>query len=776
MSAAAPAGKSAGQKSSKSTSNKPGKHQRSNPSSKKHRWTAAERAAKGRKPRRRGGADEVGSGRALEYAAPRNREERRAAERAENFRTQRDDRRSYDRGDRTRYERDDRPRFNRDDRDRNDRARYDRDDRRSFGRDERRPFNRDDRARNDRDDRRWNRDDRPYNRDDRGGNDRDDRRSFQRDDRRPYDRDDRRSFQRDDRRPYDRDDRNRRNSRSNSRDDRTYDRDNRRSFDRSDRDRSERARFDDRRTNQRNDRDRLERSDRGSYAGDRRSFDRTDRVRSDQDRQTDDRTRRTPVEPTLASQAPAATEAPAPDAATSLTTADAVGFAELGVAQPLVDRLGADGIVAAFPIQAASIPDAVAGRDVLGRGRTGSGKTLGFGLPMLTRLAAGERPGRDPRGLILLPTRELATQVSDVLAPLARTVGLRTQLVAGGMSYGPQLNGLDKGVDIVIGTPGRLIDLMDRAALLLGSVEITVLDEADHMADLGFLPDVTTLLDAVPADGQRMLFSATLDRGIDRLVERYLSDPSTHEVDSAQASVDTMAHYLLPVAPADKRPITAEIANRDGRTVIFVRTQLGADRVAEQLRDAGVMAGALHGGLPQGARNRTLEAFKTGSLPVLVATDVAARGIHVDEVGLVLQVDPPTDSKTYLHRAGRTARAGQTGVVVTLVLPNQRGQVRRLAKDAGVAATQLDARPGDAALGEATGAVPTDGPRIGERDYAKLIAPRQPVRSGRGPRRGPGRGPRDDRRSRDDRYGPRSDRGRRNGSGRREQAAYHSGR
>jgi len=467
----------------------------------------------------------------------------------------------------------------------------------------------------------------------------------------------------------------------------------------------------------------------------------------------------------------------------------ATDFAELGVDPVLVDRLAEDGITTPFPIQAAAIPDAVSGRDVLGRGRTGSGKTLGFGLPLLTRLAKGHRPGRSPRGIILLPTRELATQVSDVLAPLARAIGLRTVLVAGGMSYSPQLRSLEQGIDVVIGTPGRLIDLMDRGALELDSIEITVLDEADHMADLGFLPDVTTILDAVPADGQRMLFSATLDRGIDRLVATYLTDPSTHEVDAAQASVETMTHYLLPIAPADKKSITAEIANREGRTVIFVRTQLGADRVSEELRNAGVMAGALHGGLPQGARNRTLEAFKNGSLPVLVATDVAARGIHVDEVGLVLQVDPPADSKTYLHRAGRTARAGQTGVVATLVLPDQRRQVRRLARDAGVDAIELKARPGDTELAEATGASGATGEYISARDYEKLIAPR----SDRGPRSGnrrqggfgrSGRGGPGGRSNRGPGNGKPSGfsgsnsggAGRRNSDSRPERAAYHSGR
>ncbi len=474
-----------------------------------------------------------------------------------------------------------------------------------------------------------------------------------------------------------------------------------------------------------------------------------------------------------------------PVSAQPVVTASVVegGFDALGVAPELVERLTANGISTPFPIQAASIPDAVAGRDVLGRGRTGSGKTLGFGLPMLTRLArsgAGRKQAA-PRGLILLPTRELATQVSDVLTPLARTVGLRTLLVAGGMSYGPQLKGLDNGIDVVIGTPGRLIDLWERGALRLDEVTITVLDEADHMADLGFLPDVTTLLDAVPADGQRMLFSATLDRGVDRVVATYLHDPRTHQVDTDQASVDTMTHYLLQVAPADKRIVTAEIANRHGRTVIFCRTQLGADRIAQQLRESGVMAGPLHGGLPQGARNRTLEAFRRGSLPVLVATDVAARGIHVDEVGLVLQVDPPADAKTYLHRAGRTARAGETGAVVTLVLPDQKRMVRRLTEDAGVRATRLSGGPGDAGLAEATGAVPTSGSPIDDREFAAVIAP---PRASRKPRRGgdrPGGGPRGGHRSggrrtgRDSDGGSRRD-GDRNGAKGSRRAAYHSGR
>ncbi|SDT01083.1 DEAD/DEAH box helicase [Microlunatus soli] len=651
------------------------RHQRSDPNSSKRRWTAAERAAKGRKPRRRGGVDDT---------FDRNTSSRERGFEGRMTRTddRRDGRRSDDR--------------------RNDRRSDDRGFDRGFNRSDDRGFNRsDDRGFNRGNDRGDNRgDSRGYNRgDDRPRNDRFDRSGSGRSDRPRGDRFERPSNGRSDRPRGDR-----------------YDRPRADRFDRSNNDRSDRpqgGRGAESR-GRRWDEDRPAQRDR---SGDRRPNRRDDRDVAQRDISLDVRADRTEQ------AAPAALETPDVN----------VGFADLGVATELVDRLAADGILTPFPIQAASIPDAVSGRDVLGRGRTGSGKTLGFGLPMLTRLTAGKRR-REPRGLILLPTRELATQVSDVLAPLARAVGLRTMLVAGGMSYVPQLKALDNGVDIVIGTPGRLIDLMERGDLLLDFVEITVLDEADHMADLGFLPDVTTLLDAVPSTGQRMLFSATLDRGVDRVVQQYLHDPSTHQVDTAQASVDTMTHYLLPIAPSDKRTITAEIANRDGRTVIFVRTQLGADRVAEQLREAGVMAGALHGGLPQGARTRTLEAFKTGTLPVLVATDVAARGIHVDEVGLVLQVDPPTDPKTYLHRSGRTARAGQAGVVVTLVLPNQRRQIRRLAQDAGVTAVQLDARPGDEALAEATGSLPTNTEPISEREYAKVIAPRQPKRGpgGRG--------------------------------------------
>jgi superfamily II DNA/RNA helicase len=412
-------------------------------------------------------------------------------------------------------------------------------------------------------------------------------------------------------------------------------------------------------------------------------------------------------------------------------------FASLGLPPSLVAALTAGGITAPFPIQSATIPDALQGRDVLGRGQTGSGKTLAFGLPMLARLAGGTSV--QPRGLVLVPTRELAMQVTDVLIPLGRTLGLSVVLVAGGMSYTPQLRAFQRGVDIVVATPGRLIDLMDQNAVDLTRVEVVVLDEADHMADLGFMPAVTQILDTVPSGGQRMLFSATLDGAVDRLVRRYLSNPITHEVDSSQASVTTMAHHLVYVAPHDKSQLTAEIAGRPGRTVVFVRTQRGADRVAEQLREAGVMAGALHGGLTQGARTRILSVFKEGELPVLVATDVAARGIHVDEVGLVLQVDPPAGPKEYLHRAGRTARAGGTGVVVTLALPHQRREMTRLTSQAGVKPSSLPAAPGDEALASVTGARQPSGVAVSSSAYERLIAPprsaKRPYdRGSRGPR------------------------------------------
>jgi superfamily II DNA/RNA helicase len=414
-----------------------------------------------------------------------------------------------------------------------------------------------------------------------------------------------------------------------------------------------------------------------------------------------------------------------------------LNFDALGLPGFLVRGLQERGITTPFPIQAATIPDALAGRNVLGRGQTGSGKTLAFGLPLIARLTDG--PSGPPRAIVLVPTRELAMQVTDALAPLARAGGLSVALVAGGMSYTPQIRAFERGVDVVVATPGRLIDLLEQGVVDLSRVEIAVLDEADHMADLGFMPAVTTLMDAVPSGGQRLLFSATLDGAVDRLVRTYLTDPVTHEVDSGQASVTTMDHRVLHVLPHHKTQVTAEIAGREGRTVVFARTQLGAERVADQLRSSGVMAGALHGGLNQGARNRVLGAFKDGHLPVLVATDVAARGIHVDDVGLVLQVDPPAGPKEYLHRAGRTARAGGRGVVVTLALPHQRREVSKLASQAGVSAAPVTAHPGDDALAAVTGARTPSGESFSTADYERLIAPK-PARQGHRGGRSGGRG------------------------------------
>ncbi|MEU8466692.1 DEAD/DEAH box helicase, partial [Streptomyces sp. NPDC029006] len=374
----------------------------------------------------------------------------------------------------------------------------------------------------------------------------------------------------------------------------------------------------------------------------------------------------------------------APEAADTPQTT----FADLGLPEGIVRKLAQNGVTSPFPIQAATIPDALTGKDILGRGRTGSGKTLSFGLPTLATLAGGRTQKHKPRAIILTPTRELAMQVADALQPYGDVLGLKMKVVCGGTSMGNQIYALERGVDVLVATPGRLRDIINRGACSLDDVQITVLDEADQMSDLGFLPEVTELLDQVPAGGQRMLFSATMENEIKTLVDRYLNEPVLHEVDAAQGAVTTMSHHILIVKPKDKAPVTAAIASRKGRTIIFVRTQLGADRVAEQLRESGVKADALHGGMTQGARTRTLADFKDGYVHVLVATDVAARGIHVDGIDLVLNVDPAGDHKDYLHRAGRTARAGRTGTVVSLSLPHQRRQIFRLMEDAGVDAAR----------------------------------------------------------------------------------------
>ncbi|MFF4267337.1 DEAD/DEAH box helicase, partial [Streptomyces virginiae] len=381
------------------------------------------------------------------------------------------------------------------------------------------------------------------------------------------------------------------------------------------------------------------------------------------------------------------------DSTTDFDDADAdaepsITFGDLGLPEGIVRKLAQNGVTAPFPIQAATIPDALAGKDILGRGRTGSGKTLSFGLPTLASLAGGHTEKKKPRAIILTPTRELAMQVADALQPYGDVLGLKMKVVCGGTSMSNQIYALERGVDVLVATPGRLRDIINRGACSLENVQVAVLDEADQMADLGFLPEVTELLDQIPGGGQRMLFSATMENEIGTLVKRYLSNPVTHEVDSAQGNVTTMTHHVLVVKPKDKAPVTAAIAARKGRTIIFVRTQLGADRIAEQLVEAGVKADALHGGMTQGARTRVLADFKDGYVNALVATDVAARGIHVDGIDLVLNVDPAGDHKDYLHRSGRTARAGKSGVVVSLALPHQRRQIFRLMEDAGVDASR----------------------------------------------------------------------------------------
>jgi superfamily II DNA/RNA helicase len=374
-------------------------------------------------------------------------------------------------------------------------------------------------------------------------------------------------------------------------------------------------------------------------------------------------------------------------AAAAAPQPDPVTFSELGIDSRLVSALAADGILEPFAIQARVLPDALAGRSILGRAQTGSGKTLAFGLPLLTRLAASSvaRQRKAPRGLVLVPTRELAKQVADVLSPLGRRLGVRTATVYGGVSIARQIDDV-RDADIVVATPGRLIDLIERGACKLSAIEITVLDEADYMADLGFLPAVTRILDDTPADAQRMLFSATLDRGVGRLVISYVSDPALHAVPTATDPGPAAEHSVLVVSPQDKVPVAAEIASRPGRTLIFVRTKHGADRLTQQLAKAGVTAAAIHGDRNQQQRQRALDAFAAGYPRVLVATDVAARGIHVDDVDLVVQYDPPDDAKDYLHRSGRTARAGAPGMVVALAERRQVRDLHRLHDAAGITA------------------------------------------------------------------------------------------
>ncbi|WP_134740450.1 DEAD/DEAH box helicase [Nocardioides sp. 503] len=364
-------------------------------------------------------------------------------------------------------------------------------------------------------------------------------------------------------------------------------------------------------------------------------------------------------------------------------------FAALGVPSELVSILTDNGITVPTPIQAATLPDSLAGRDVLGRGRTGSGKTYAFLLPMISRLSdSGRRAApKSPRALILAPTRELVGQIHAALQPLAKAAGFSTITIFGGVGQNPQVMGLRKGVDIVVACPGRLEDLMQQGHLDLGNIEVTVLDEADHMADLGFLPAVRRIMDKTPTSGQRLLFSATLDNAIDVLVKRFLHSPKVHEADSAQSPVSTMDHHVLHVAREHRVSILVDLTSAPGRTVVFTRTKHGAKALARQLNKSGVPSVDLHGNLSQNARTRNMEMFHSGKATTLVATDIAARGIHVDDVALVVHADPPTEHKAYLHRSGRTARAGAAGTVITLMTDDQVRDVRQLTRAAGIKPT-----------------------------------------------------------------------------------------
>lgn len=381
-------------------------------------------------------------------------------------------------------------------------------------------------------------------------------------------------------------------------------------------------------------------------------------------------------------------------------------FSSLGVPEALVRTLTRGGITEPFPIQAATLPGTLAGRDMLGRGRTGSGKTLAFAIPMVARLAGSRSALRKPRGLILAPTRELATQIAAVLEPLAEASGLRITTIFGGVSQYRQEIAIKAGVDVVVACPGRLEDLLKQKVLSLDAIEITVLDEADHMADLGFLPGVKRIMSATPKRGQRMLFSATLDRGVDLLVKQFLNNPLHQSVDSESSPVAAMTHHVFTVGDAEtKRVVVEHLASGVGRRLLFTRTKHQAKKLAKQLTAAGIPAVDLHGNLSQPARERNLEAFSTGSVRVLVATDIAARGIHVDDVELVVHVDPPAEHKAYTHRSGRTARAGSGGDVVTLVLPEQAADFRSLSRQAKISATPQAVRSGSPALATLVGEV-----------------------------------------------------------------------
>jgi superfamily II DNA/RNA helicase len=423
---------------------------------------------------------------------------------------------------------------------------------------------------------------------------------------------------------------------------------------------------------------------------------------------------------------------------TATETPDAgATFASLGVPALLVAVLAADGITTPFPIQAATLPDAMAGLDILGRAKTGSGKTLGFSLPMVARLATGVTAAGRPRGLVLVPTRELAAQVQDVLAPLARALGLSVATIYGGVSYRPQISALSRRTDIVVACPGRLADLIEQGHCDLGDVEITVIDEADHMADLGFLPTVTRLLADTPRGGQRLLFSATLDGAVDVLAKRFMSEPVLHSVDDA-SSPAVIDHRVFTIAHEHRIGVLSDLTSGDNRSLVFTKTKHGAERLARQLTDAGIPAVDLHGNLSQAARARNLGKFSAGHVRVLVATDVAARGIHVDGIDLVIHADPPAEHKAYVHRSGRTARGGADGTVVTIQTKSQARDVSRMMRAAGVTAQSAPAEPGADAL-RAIAGPPAPPPAVPEQPAREAGKPRGPRAPGRRPRQGAGR-------------------------------------
>ena len=412
-------------------------------------------------------------------------------------------------------------------------------------------------------------------------------------------------------------------------------------------------------------------------------------------------------------------------------------FADLGVPAPLVRTLTEGGITLPFPIQVSTLPDTMAGRDVLGRGKTGSGKTLAFSIPLVTRLADKTRRPSRPAGLVLAPTRELATQITATLEPLATVYGLRVTTIFGGVPQSKQVRALKAGVDIVVACPGRLEDLMQQRLITLDGVEITVIDEADHMADLGFLPGVTRILAATPAGGQRMMFSATLDNGVDKLVKRFLRNEIAHSVDSDTSPVDAMTHHVFHVSGVEaKKQLVQTLASGTGRRILFMRTKHHARKLAKQLNQAGIPSVDLHGNLSQPARDRNLAAFTAGTARVLVATDIAARGVHVDDVELVVHIDPPAEHKAYLHRSGRTARAGRTGDVVTVVLPEQRRDTQALLRKAGITATPQQVSADSASVQALVGEVAPYQAPVAAPPAAPAARPRAngsggPARSGR---------------------------------------------